>query len=611
MRSYGGGSSDVSVPQFIDEHAAEIRRRYLVWVDEFGSSERAGRSVADRMEVDRSGFSLWWMTSVFEKSCWDSPMVGRIVRIIALDMLLSEMRPGQVEVHADSVEGGRAIRRLCRNRCITVCQVKSVRRRQRIGPLRRLVPAPVLAVAIAVRLIAQYGRNRHRDLRSWTSGPRSVFLLSFFGPPDRIADDRTFNSRFWPGIENLLREAALAPNWVYLTAPAPSRPEQQSPGRILDEVRSQPEMSGHHELLGSYLTTAVLLRWFRRWLRQMLVSVGLRSVPRSGVADPVHRALWPLVSRRWTDDLRGPRSVSNLLWFGLFEAMCADLPRQENGYYLCEGTSWEWAFVHAWQSSGHGDLVAVPHTTIHFWDLRYLNYSPARCSLVEIRRLEPDRLVRNNVTAAEAMLVMGIGDDRVIDAESLRYMYLLEGKSDRGAGTLREMGDSIRRVFVLGELRPVVTTRLLHVLGEVSQSLSWRVDLALKPHPISPIDLGTLGHLDIRVVEGSIVGLAGGADLVVASHGTGAALDAYFSGLPVIIWLDGDDLNQSDLVGRSNVATAWDRESLERALLWAEDFSAASSSATEFFCLESGLPRWRRMLQGVGDGSAEKIDERG
>ena len=96
--------------------------------------------------------------------------------------------------------------------------------------------------------------------------------------------------------------------------------------------------------------------------------------------------------------------MNHLLWLGIFEAACADLPRQHRGIYLYEGVAWERAFVHAWQASGHGELIGVPHATIRFWDLRYYVDAQTRVRGGMRSLPQPDRLVRNNVTAAAAFV---------------------------------------------------------------------------------------------------------------------------------------------------------------------------------------------------------------
>ena len=69
--------------------------------------------------------------------------------------------------------------------------------------------------------------------------------------------------------------------------------------------------------------------------------------------------------------MRGSAAVINLLWIELFDQALRDAPRQDKGFYLCENQGWERAFIHAWRKHGHGELIAVPHATVRFWDLRY------------------------------------------------------------------------------------------------------------------------------------------------------------------------------------------------------------------------------------------------
>jgi surface carbohydrate biosynthesis protein (TIGR04326 family) len=82
-------------------------------------------------------------------------------------------------------------------------------------------------------------------------------------------------------------------------------------------------------------------------------------------------SLWPLLQTDWETSMRGAAALINLLWIELFDRALCDAPRQDKGFYLCENQGWERAFIHAWRKHGHGELIAVPHATVRFWDLRY------------------------------------------------------------------------------------------------------------------------------------------------------------------------------------------------------------------------------------------------
>ena len=77
------------------------------------------------------------------------------------------------------------------------------------------------------------------------------------------------------------------------------------------------------------------------------------------------------MKENWYSDFCGSNLILNLLWFRLFETALTEIPYQSYGLYLNENQSWERALIYAWNKNKHGHLIAVQHSTVRFWDLRY------------------------------------------------------------------------------------------------------------------------------------------------------------------------------------------------------------------------------------------------
>ena len=112
--SYAVMDGVISVLGHVDENADRLRDRYLAWVGELGESTGGGRCVVDLLGIRRTNFSLWWMSSIFEKSFWNGPMVGSVVRLLALDEIFASYQPAEVKVVSDRPEVRQAVRRLAK-----------------------------------------------------------------------------------------------------------------------------------------------------------------------------------------------------------------------------------------------------------------------------------------------------------------------------------------------------------------------------------------------------------------------------------------------------------------------------------------------------------------
>ena len=99
------------------------------------------------------------------------------------------------------------------------------------------------------------------------------------------------------------------------------------------------------------------------------------------------------------------------------------------------------------------------------------------------------------------------------------------------------------------------------------------------------------------MVSAPLSALVGDFDVAYSSNGTSAGVDVLLAGLPVIVWLDDQDLNLSDLRGWPDVRFVGESTDLVDALRAVADGGVGSSASTEFFTLDAELPRWRRLLE--------------
>ena len=297
----------------------------------------------------------------------------------------------------------------------------------------------------------------------------------------------------------------------------------------------------------------------------------------------------------WDASMRGPVAINNLIWIELFDAAASDLPLIKKGFYLCENQGWERVLIHAWRKHGHGQLIAVPHSTRRFWDLRYVQ-DPRVYSVASAHPLpRPDLTAVNGKAAWEVFLAENHPSELMVECEALRFGYL--DRFLRQAPKSRNPGSAMLEVLILGDYVPSATIRMLKLLEAAVSQIGDRVKFTLKPHPNFPVQPADYPSLNLRIVTDPLASILRDFDLAYSSNATSAAVDAYLAGLPVVVMLDGSQLNFSPLRGRSGARFVNTPGELVGALRTAGQGSIANPATSEFFFLDPKLPRWARLLE--------------
>ena len=302
--------------------------------------------------------------------------------------------------------------------------------------------------------------------------------------------------------------------------------------------------------------------------------------------------LWPLYRDEWLASLYGLTAMRNLLMFNLLESALKQLPKQKVGVYLQENQGWEFGLNAAWTSFNSGSLMGFPHATVRYWDLRY--FFDARTYLDKSSNAIPlpDKVACSGKSILETYKLGCYPSEMLVEVESLRYLYLEDT-------TIKEKAVSnvgIKRLLVLADYLPINTERQLETLASALPMLTGDVQIVLKPHPACPVKSSDYPPIIMNIKNDSLQQLLRECDVVYSSATTSAALDGYCFGLPVITFLDGEDLNLSPLRKRDGVYFVSESLHLANMINEINVRSELQSKTLEYFYIDSALPRWKNLL---------------
>jgi surface carbohydrate biosynthesis protein (TIGR04326 family) len=592
---YAETDSVFSLLRHVEVRGEHFRGKYLGWIHGLGETLIDGRRLVDHLVLE-NGFSYWWMTLLVEQSIWKSPEIKDALRLFALEEIIVERRPTRVHLASANRTLHEGLDILCRNLGVPYEWEKIPEpfvRKPSFRAIFRSLPQIVRGLVTLVRDVRVRWPLRKTEKMSWFDGNDALFFCSYLANLDMDAAQRgTFHSYYWNALHGLLNRKAQRTNWLQVFTPCTAVPAASDAAGIVERFNRRRDDQGFHTFVEAHLSWQVVLRVLRRWFKLFVISHHVRSIRQSFRPAGSCLSFWPLMKKDWYASMHGAVAVSNLLWLELFDLALRDIPHQRKGFYLCENQAWERAMVHAWRKHGHGRLIAVPHATVRFWDLRYFNDVRTIFSTAPAPMPQADLVAVNGRVVANTFRDMGFPMERVVECEALRYGHLddLQGfHSKRPAtGTLR--------VLVLGDYLPVCTTRMMQLLEQAARHVSVPTIYHMKPHPVCLVGGKDFPSLRLEIVTERLGKNLREYDVAFASNLTSAAVDAYLAGLPVVVMLDPTELNLNALRGCPGVRFVSTPEDLAEGLQAVPRESTESPDRNDFFFLDPQLSRWSRLL---------------
>ncbi len=593
---YAEKDSVHSLLRYVDTHGDRLRRKYLTWIHKLGESQIAGKRLIDHLAL-KDGLSYWWMTLFVEKSLGKSPSISVAIRLLALEEIVVQQKPGKLRLVSANRQLHEVLRDLCRRLGIDYKWEKTPDAQQRPMSMRIVYKALPISLQALINLARHvWGRwaLKNAERTGWFGGDQSMFFCSYFDNVDpKEAEQGQFHSYYWAELQPLLKRIGVVGNWLQLFVPCALVPTPHSAMKWLQGFNRNVQENGFSVFLDTYLSWRIILRVLKQWLWLNIVVWRLRDIKYAFRMQESQLSLWPIMRGDWTNSMRGLAAVDNLLWLELFDAAMREVPCQKKGLYLCENQAWERAFIHAWRKHGHGQLIAVAHTTVRFWDLRYFTDPCTLWSAKSHPMPQPDLVALNGNIAVEAYRDVSYPKEAIFECEALRYGYLNGLKGDRRS---KREPDQRRKVLVLGDVMASATTKLLKLLEASIAYGSDGMTFVVKPHPNCPVRTEDFPLLRFEIVTDQLGRILQDYDVAYSSNGTSAAVDAYLFGLPVVVMLDETELNVSPLRGQLGAFFVSSPEELAEALQPSHQNPSFNHGHNEFFFLDPKLPRWSHLL---------------
>jgi surface carbohydrate biosynthesis protein (TIGR04326 family) len=603
-RSYGeSGNLLYSMPKLVEEQADTLRVRYLSWIYELGEKHIEGKRLVDHLKL-RPGFSYWWMTLIAEKNnAYKSFQIVDVLKLLVLEELVVTRSVAKIILVSGNKPLAQTFRLWCKNTGLSFDWQPLQESRETTSIIRRLyssLPLPLQTVIALVRYIRQHWPLKQQNA---AAGTEMTFVDYLIHLDQKALTNGRFASNFWTDLVGTLDRSGEKVNWLHRYVQHEAVSSARQARDLIVRFNQSATERQFHTCLDRALGFSVVLAALIDCSRLIWMSLRLNKINRQFCPTESKLDLWPLFRQDWRNSMLGPTAILNCLELNLFERTISRLPHQKLCVYLQENQVWEMALIYAWRAAGHGRLIGVPHSTVRFWDLRFF-YDPRSYQRTGKNDVPlPDKMALNGPATMKAYRKGGYPENQMVEVEALRYLSLgnqspARGKTEGNAGILR--------VLVLGDYLIATTQQQMQWMEAAAQGLPADTRYVVKPHPFCAIKSSDCPSLQMEITNAPLAELIADCDVVFTSNITSAAVDAYCAGLPVVTVLDGNSFNMSPLRGLMGVMYVTNHTELVAALLTARD--CARVMPEPYFCLDKGLPRWRKLLGLISTGVTKSIE---
>ena len=251
-------------------------------------------------------------------------------------------------------------------------------------------------------------------------------------------------------------------------------------------------------------------------------------------------------------------------------------------------------FIHFFNINSNSKIIGYPHSGVRYWDLRYFE----ECSLFKNKdylKPKPDYVAAIGPISKKYLVEENYPKDEVIKVESLRHMHLLDRK-------ITPKKDKIKlnlKILILGDYSNEINLKMLDFLEKTSYFLPKNTNYVFKPHPSKTNFNHNLKNIKLNISKDSFDTLLKKIDIVFTSDQTTSSSDAYFSGVPVFIYLNQHLLNLSPLRGFPDVDFIYNnpKHFADRIIIKSKKVNIVDLNSS--FYLNKDLKYWNNLLMNI------------
>jgi len=557
-----GDKNFISILEYLNSNEIEIRNTFFELIDSFSKTIFKGKSLHEYYNLDT--YNTWFMSSISEKSYYKSPHLTDVIKYLTLEKIIKDTSPKKIIlVNANS--------RL-NNIISQYCSIQGIGFKaedETIFKNKNTTSRVIFFLKGILFFIRYFVQNffSYWQKKSFFSDQKTIFLCSYLINFDenKIAE-KDFGSHFWGDLPEKIKNNSFKINWLHLSV------KNNSPdGEFKKLGVDRKNIFNSHNFTSSFLTIG---SWKNIILNYITIIKRINEAKFIKIFSN-ERHIYSLFLNDFLDSSYGPILIQNLIYIESFDSLFKQVPKQKIGFYLQENQGWELSFVNAWKKHEHGKLVSVQHSSVSFWDMRYLNpYSK------KYHQFSPDFFAVNGNSAARHFEDFNYPREKLIELEALRYMKL---------ESLSEIKNK-KGILILGSIVKKTTLEMLNIILPITRGIN--KEIYFKSHPAQSIYIDNIQYPNINITDLTLDKLLKEFDTVICCSSSSAAVESFVLNLKTIVFVPTGDLNKSPLKNIPNVFFVSTKKEMAEAVKSNHHYS----SKKDFFFLNNDFKNWEKLL---------------
>ncbi len=594
-RSKSANDESIYILDELEKYSDEIRDRYLEAIDKIPTLKLNKKSLFEHFKITNS-FNLWWSTKVSEKCMFSQGYKEKVdcLKLLALDNYMSYKNIVDFKVKTSNKLLERALIQIANKHGLNH-EIDSEKadylRAQKIKIKNILCRSKsifsLLKYLWTRRMLLGIGSSKWRSLKT------DLIIFSYFTNPIKTSLARIYSNRFLGNLPEKLHINRISVGWLYLYDLGD---HTLCPREASDFIRKAnncyKETHVVHVLIESFIDVRVLLKSIESWFS--LKGLNCKEINLGDGESDLH-LIWPYIKPELSFAAINTHALRMIInYFAIEEALGSDNNRSL-GLYLYEGEVNEYLLLQAWSRKMANKIVAYPHSSIRYWDLRYHVSNYLLESNNMSHRPQADGICISGNLIRQSIRNSAMYYATKYDVETTRYEHLKYLSDD----IIKSKEDNI---LIVADYDNNVTNRMVSIVLESLRLTNKKFIPKLLPHPGGNIQSYDL-QIDIAPRDINLLKAFQKYSVIIISHSTTAVVEALISKVNLIVCLDSSMPNMCPLRQDDGINFICNAEQLAARL---NNISTIQSKINihknnyqNFFTVSEGKEMWIKMVKNL------------